>query len=95
MLLYPDGLVLARRWTRSDHGNGLIALRLLRLLLDRLNRLELVLLLHVLLLVHLLRMLIDVALVDALVVARGRRRRILHTYRRLDVVHDSLVSGEL
>lgn len=98
MLLNSDGFVLHGWTARRHHGDGLIALRLLWLLLNRLNGfILLVLLLHevLLLLLHLLRMLLDLIFLDALVIACGRGGSVFDPYRRLDVVHDALMRRQL
>lgn len=96
MLLYSNCFVLHIVGTSSRHHcDGLIALSL-RLLLDCLNGLILlVLLLHemVLLHLHVLRMLLDLILLD--LIACRCSRSIFDANSRLDVVNNSLMCRQL
>lgn len=89
--------VLHRR-TPRHHRDGLIALRLLGLLLDCLNGLVLlVLLLHEMLLLHflVLRVLLDFTLLDTLIIARSCGRCIFNAHRWLYVMNYSLMGRQL
>lgn len=95
VLLNADGFVLHRRTASGNHRDGLIGL--LRLFLRYLDGLVLlVFLLKEMLFFNLLRVLIDVALLHALVAAaRSRCRSVLNADRWLNVVNYSLMCRKL